>query len=474
MKGRSAALAGAVAFALASAGCHGSGLDKAGAGPKRASAPLTLTLLTGDATFAPEYAAAVERLSGGTMRIQVTVGGNQPSYEAGTVRAVRSGRYALGATGARVWDAFRVTSFQALVAPFLIQSLALERRVLAGPLAARMLAGIRRAGVVGLAVLPGPLRRPLGLTRAFVGPADYHGATIAIRYGGVARETFAALGAKSRGYVIGYLPPVDGAELDLNTIAENGYDTKARALTANVVLWPRPQTFFANRAAYDRLTPDQRRILVRAGRAALQPELARVVKDEEAGLAGVCERSSASLVTASATDVAALQRAVRPVYRALDRDPATRRFVAAIERLRGGGALAGTDTVRCGKTRGGQSLASRLNGSWQVNTSAQDLLAVGANPVEAERQHGSATLELRNGRWVGRERRSGFVWRGTYLVRGNVLRVVVDSCPREVPCARGPIAAYAWSVYDDRLSLALLSGTPWYFGLIARPLTRAG
>src|SRR5207244_6643586 len=136
-----------------------------------------------------------------------------PSYESKTIDAVRRGQADLGAVGARVWDAFGVKSFRALVAPFLVDSLALEQRVLAGPLAARMLAGLDRAGVVGLAVLPGPLRRPLGLSRRLVGPADYRRATIAIRLGGVARATFRALGATLQGSNIGHPPgPARGAE----------------------------------------------------------------------------------------------------------------------------------------------------------------------------------------------------------------------------------------------------------------------
>ena len=51
-----------------------------------------------------------------------------------------------------------VTSFQALLAPFLVDSLELERRVLESPLATRMLEGVEQAGVVGIALLAGPLR----------------------------------------------------------------------------------------------------------------------------------------------------------------------------------------------------------------------------------------------------------------------------------------------------------------------------
>ena len=284
---RTLAAAAVLTVALAAAGCTGSAANKAGGSSHSTAKPLVLTLLTGDSLFAPEYADAVRRLSGGAIRIEITVAGNQPAYEVKTVESVRKGKAELGAVGARVWDAFGVTSFQPLVAPFLVESLALERRVLASSLLARMLVGLDRAGVIGLAVLPGPLRRPLGLSRRLLRPSDYRGATIAIRFGGMTRATFHALGATPKGYDIGHLPAVDGAELDSNTVAINGYDARARALTANVVLWPRPQTIFANRATFDRLTPAQRDILRRAGREALDPELARIEKDEAAGLGGI-------------------------------------------------------------------------------------------------------------------------------------------------------------------------------------------
>jgi TRAP-type C4-dicarboxylate transport system substrate-binding protein len=461
----------AVLVALLAVGCSGSVANKAG-GPKHESAKrLTLTLLTGDSLFAPEYAAAVERLSGGTMRIEVEVAGNQPSYEAKTVDAVRKGRAELGAVGARVWDAFGVRSFRALVAPFLVDNLALEQRVLEGPLAPRMLAGLDRAGVVGLAVLPGPLRRPLGLAKPLVGPRDYRDATIAIRYGGVARATLRTLGATVKGYKVGVLPPVDGAELDSNTIAENGYDASAQTLTANVVLWPRPQTIFATRAAFGRLTHAQQDILRRAGRAAAASELSRVRKDEDDGLAGICARGKLALVTASPAQLAALQRAVQPVYRTLERDPLTRSLIAQITALRAKPPLTMTDTARCSGAR--TSGAAALEGTWEVTASFDDLVAAGVRPDDAERQRGGGTLELRSGQWVGHERLNGFAWRGRYSVQGRVLRLITTVCPRsEGLCLGDSIAQFTWSVYEDRLSLALASGTPSYWGLIAKPLTR--
>jgi TRAP-type C4-dicarboxylate transport system substrate-binding protein len=461
------------ALLVAATACTGSGVDKAGGSRSREAKPkpLTLTLFSGDRTFAPEYAAAVARLSGGAMRIRITVGGSEPDYERGTVRYVRSGRAQLGSVGARVWDTMGVSSFRALVAPFLIDSLELERQVLESPSVPRMLQGISRAGVVGLAVLPGPLRRPLGFSRPLLGPGDYRGARIAIRYGNVARTTFAVLGATTAGYHVGVLPAkADGAELDLNTIAENGFDAHATSLTTNVVLWPRPQTIFANAATFARLTPTQRLILRRAGRAALAPEIARVVKDEGAGLTAICGRAAVALDNASPAEVAALRRAVQPVYAELNKDPLTKSVLAEIAELRNGRP---TDTVRCASTSR-VSASSELEGRWSVTASRDELLAAGAPAAEAERQSGRVTLELRDGRWVARQSHSGFIWRGNYAVQGNLLRLTVASCrgPADV-CFHGTTAEYRWSLYRDRLSLRRVSGVAYYYGVIAKPLTRS-
>ena len=97
-----------------------------------------------------------------------------------------------------------MTSFQALVAPFLVDSQALQRRVLESPLAVRMLNGLEKARVVGVAVLP-PVAPALRDHLTPLGPEDYQGAKIGIRPGGVARAAFGALGAAAKGYVPGSL-----------------------------------------------------------------------------------------------------------------------------------------------------------------------------------------------------------------------------------------------------------------------------
>jgi TRAP-type C4-dicarboxylate transport system substrate-binding protein len=282
------------------------------------------------------FAAAVARRSHGAIRIKVagtwlnTGDGRELDFERGLVEAVRAGKAQLGIVGVRVWDTLGVDAFQALVAPFLIDSLRLERRAIESPPASQALAELRRAGVVGIALLPGRLRRPLGITRPLLGPGDYRGARIGVRPGRVARATFSALGARPASYIPGLLLDFDGVENDPLTITENGYDGDARTYAANVAFWPKPQTLIMNRAAYERLSARQQQLLQAAGRDALAPELTRIARDQRLGLSTLCAAGTVKLVRASKADLAALRKVVQPVYEQLDRDPQTQRWIALI------------------------------------------------------------------------------------------------------------------------------------------------
>jgi TRAP-type C4-dicarboxylate transport system substrate-binding protein len=89
-----------------------------------------------------------------------------------------------------------VTSLQALQAPMLITSQALENRVVTSPLARPLLAGLRVAGVTGLALLPADLLHPFGFGAPLLGPNDYAGATMRANPGRATGQLLAALGAR--------------------------------------------------------------------------------------------------------------------------------------------------------------------------------------------------------------------------------------------------------------------------------------
>jgi TRAP-type C4-dicarboxylate transport system substrate-binding protein len=328
----------AALLAFSAAGCGGGAVDKVGSPVAK---PLVLTLAAHDDDEGyGTFAAAVDRLSHGSIRIRiaenwrVTGTRRELDYERGIVGDVRSGKLPLGIVGVRVWDTLGVESFQALVAPFLVESLALEGRALRSPLVSEALAGVRRDGVVGIALLPGRLRRPLGITGLLRGPADYRGQKIAIRIGAVAEATFRALRAMPKPFIPVDFTGFDGAEIDPLTVTQNGWDQGVHGLTANVAFWPKPQTILMNRKAFAALTPQQRRILAQAGREALAPELARIARDQRLGISILCGDAGFRLATATPADAAALRKAVQPVYERIERNPLTRRWITQIARER--------------------------------------------------------------------------------------------------------------------------------------------
>jgi TRAP-type C4-dicarboxylate transport system substrate-binding protein len=465
----------AAALVALAAGCGGSGGDKAG-GRAETSAkqvapvgkPVSLTLVTVDLLWAEEFAAMARRLSGGTIRIEIRGGGKAiVDYERRLVGKVRAGEADLASVGARAWDRMGVSSFRALVAPFLVDGLELERRVLESTLVERMLAGVKPLDLVGLAILPGALRRPLGLTRRLVAPQDYAGASFGIRYGRVAQDTIAALGATPKGYRIGSLAGLDGAELDAWTVSRNEYAAAGAKLTANVVLWPRPETIVISREAFDRLAPAQQEVLRRAGREAVAPALARVRKEQDEALEVACGRGTLSLPSASASELTALRAAVRPVYAELDSDPLTRQLIAEIRKLRAGEAADG-ESVRCPASHAG---AAELEGVWESSVTRKAMLAGGASADEAATYAGSGKLELADRRWTFHGDRATVT--GTYVVTGDALRLTMLTCTAN-PCSPGAVTDYTWSVYRDTLSLTRRPGRPFWPRLIAKPATRVG
>ena len=470
MGGRAVLHVAVVALAAAASACGGSG-DKAGGRAEAATRPVvkpvTVTLLTVDRLWAEEFAGAARRLSGGTIRIDVRVGGNAiVDYERRFLQRVRAGDADMASVGARAWDRMGVTSFQGLVAAFAIDSLELQRRVLESPLVARALDGVRPLGLVGLAVLPGTLRRPLGLTRSLSGPKDFAGATIGTRFGRIAQESLEALGATPKGHRIGSLAGLDGAELDLTTIVSNGYDARGSQLTANVVLWARPETIVISRDSFARLSRAQRAVLRRAGREAIAPVAARIAREQNESLDVVCNRGALSLVAASPAERAALRAAVQPVYDELERDATTRALLAEISRLRA--QEPGPDPLRCTRPH---AAASSLEGAWESTVTHASMLAHGATAAEAATYGGRGTLELENGRWSFRTDRATVT--GTYTVGGDGIRLTMRTCTAN-PCEPGATTEYTWSVYRDTLSLERRAGRPFWPALVVAPRKRVG
>jgi TRAP-type C4-dicarboxylate transport system substrate-binding protein len=462
------------AAAVALAGC-GSSSDRTGG--TRTADRVVLTMANGNGTSIEldPFAKAVARLSGGKLAIRFhnEWRAGTTGYERGIIRDVAGGRADLAWVGTRAFDDAGVRAFDALHAPLLIDSYEAERRVLEGPLAGRMLAALPH-GLAGIGVLPGPMRKPLG-TAPFTEPADFRGRAVAITRSAVASATLRALGA--RGVEIpsgGDIAGLDGVESQVDSIQGNGYDGNAKYLAADVNLWPRPLVLFASRRAFDRLTAEQRDVLRRAAAEAVGPTLAQIEHDER-DAAGILCRRGVEFVTAGASRLAALRRAVAPVYARLEQDAQTRQ---AIEQIRAAGTGATPSTLpRCshpGRTAT-PSARTPLDGAWVLHTTAEDLRRIGTPEQDINPEnYGELTMTLRRGRWV-QQPTSGDRAAGSFTVKDHVITLIVETSSGGPARSRpGEVWTFRWSLYRGRLTLGPVRGKVSPEPMRARPWRRAG
>jgi TRAP-type C4-dicarboxylate transport system substrate-binding protein len=346
------------ALALGAAACGPGNLDKAG-GPVPKPVVLTLANDSGDLSGAQPFATAVNELSHGALQIRIEGPSGRLgdlNSETGLIKAVQAGKAQLGITGTQAFDTVAADGFQALQAPFLIDSYALQRKVLASDLPQKMLAALNPTGLVGLGLLPGVFARPFGFSRPLLAASDYRGAKIGTLPSLAAGETFRALGATL--VTSGGIGGLDGIETDVFA-ADMAFHRPGATLTGNVVFWPWPGVIFMNRGAFESLTTAQRSELFRA---AAKARAAKIYLGDDTGyLRDLCRRGT-KVVTASPADLAGLRVAVRPVYLTLEANPATRVFINQITAMRQ--AVGGSpDSLTCASARntgqGGTAIRAR-------------------------------------------------------------------------------------------------------------------
>ena len=460
------------------AGCGGSGSNKAGGTVPHA---VVLTLADGedDVSNAQPFANAVKQLSNGTLRIVIKSPWrpNDPRYETDLIKDVEAGKAQMGVSASRAFDTVRIDSFQALQTPFLIDSIALERKVLASDIRQQMLDGIEPSGLVGLAILPGPLRRPLGSANSFRSASDFRGRKIGIRASVVTAETLRALGA-----VPVVLPRdnntsgLDGAEGHLVNL-DAALPLRGATITGNVDFEPRPNVIFINRRTFESLSAAQRGVLIRA--AAEVQMTAAVYQPDDGAAQDLCRRGI-KIVAASATDLAGLRAAARPVYAALESNPSTKAFIQQITSIRA--AVGGSpDAVTCttsAQAGGTTQAVTRLDGKWEVTYTRSEFFAAGAQSGEdIPGNWGHFTMTFDRGHWltIGPDVGPGAgPASGRYVVHGD--QITFYRTDHAYPGSDTEIwGPYTWSVYRDTLTFRKSkSFGEGPTGLVVKPWRRSG
>jgi TRAP-type C4-dicarboxylate transport system substrate-binding protein len=297
------------------------------------------------------WADLVAKDSGGSLKIQFRNNWRrgETANETGTISDVRAGKVDLGWVGVRTFDLAGDTDFQALLAPMLVDSHDLQAKVFQEGIPEEMFAGVSDLGVSGVAVLPGPMRKVLGITKPFRAPRDFRGTVVGMQSSALSQQSLEALGATTKAEPSGAsLDGLDAYEQQLASINGNGYVAEAKYVTANLNLWPRPLAILGNREAIAALSDSQRAALEKASVDAVMPALdASRAEDTDAGQQ-LCQQGM-QMVDASDAQLAALAKAEQPAY---DEIAANSRSAGWLQRIRTlkSSLSVGPDTASCHDT----------------------------------------------------------------------------------------------------------------------------
>ena len=386
----------------------------------------------------------------------------------------------MGLIPARAWDTEGVTSLRALQAPFLIDSEELMARVVTSELAGEMLAGLDRAGVVGLALLPEELRHPFGFGRTLRSLGDFAGQTVRAPRSELTFSALRLLGATPEDLVGAAFSArvADGsvAGADSGFALASGLPRAAIA-TANVTLYPKVSALVVDRDAWVKLTDEQRATLRDAARRTLARILERSVPEAELARR-YCARGG-RVVLAEQADLAAMTAAVQPLYADLERDAGTKALIAGIRELEGGlPATAGSPPSECrppapAAVAQGDEGARVLDGVWRVEIEYEEGIEAGLPPDVAAQELGVQTIRLASGRydWRWRARDGEQRCPGTYEVAGDLVvftdegecsgswEAAFERAGRTIRWSR--VLSHAQGDPVDQALRELLYGKPW-------------
>ena len=318
--------------------------------PVRVARATTITLRFGYVTTPQhpygiaiaKFKAAVKAASRGRLTIDA-VPGASGANDVTLLEDVEGGSIGMAAVSTAVWDVAGVTVFQPLQAPFLITNYPLEESVLGGPIGRGMLAspnGPAKLGLVGLGMVEGGMRKPVGRTVALKSPADFQGKTFRAPLSGVMVSALTSLGATP---VAMSLPDtyralrrgtIDGLEANFGLIVTQRFNEVARFVTTDVNLWPFPAAVVIGKERWGNLTAGQRRILRIAGASLARNSIEGVFIDPPPAATNfvriLCD-AGMTFAVAGGANRQALSEAVRPVIDALAANPKTGGFLRQIQ-----------------------------------------------------------------------------------------------------------------------------------------------
>ncbi|WP_460627696.1 TRAP transporter substrate-binding protein [Intrasporangium mesophilum] len=403
------------------------------------------------------------QLSGGKLTLDADGywEGTDLSQETDAINAVRAGKADIAVVSARPWHDAGVTAFDALIAPFTIDSLALQQTVLSSDLPDAMLPAVEKLGLEGIGVLPGSIRFPVGITRAFTSLADFKDARIGHAPSFVEELTLLSLGADPVKFIGNgtSIKGLDGISIQVAGISQ--YSDSVNGVTANLPLYPRPIVIVASAQAYQKLSEQQRGWLRSAVRDSIGAATSGLRKETRDTLATLCRNSWFRVYNATPEAVDALHDVVRPLVAALRDDAGTAGYLDRIAQLRAGVTPYSDETPSCNGNAGSVGAqAARPARSAFDGTYRMDLPA-GCD--RAPENCGTFFFVFDRGRFAFTEENGpACTWAyGTFTVSGIRFEWLFTDgggiAPSDTLNQPGEFFAYFWKRYKEQVTLTLLT-----------------
>lgn len=277
-----------------------------------------------------KFKEEVEKASNGQITINTLPGASQGN-DVTLLDDVSGGSIEMAGVSAAVFDNKGVNVFQPLMAPFVIDNYALSEKVLGGDIGQKMLDsenGPKKLGLVGLGILEGGLRKPVGRSVALKSVADFKGKKIRAPASKIMVDTLKALGAEPVSMPLGDVAPalqngtIDGLEANYGLIVTQKFNEGAKYVTADVTLWPFPAVVVINKDQWNKLSSDQQKILEDAGKNLAKNSVESFTNPAPGATNFVkvlCD-SGMTFAMAGAENRAALAKAAAPALDALKKD----------------------------------------------------------------------------------------------------------------------------------------------------------
>ncbi|NYZ15583.1 TRAP transporter substrate-binding protein [Azospirillum sp. RWY-5-1] len=226
---------------------------------------------------------AVAKKSGGKMEISV-----YPARQLGDDRQLLEG-VRLGTIDAAVVSSSTFALFtpvmDALQLPFLIPSYQALSDAFLSPPADKMLASLDALGIKGLGYYEGGFRHFLNSKRPVHKVADMQGLKIRVVPNPLHIAIFRALGANPTPMPYGEVytaletGALDGSEINVSSVLSERFYEKAKHMTMTGQYFF-PAVTIVNKAKFDRLTPEQRKVLTDAARETIRPQVEAAAAQE--------------------------------------------------------------------------------------------------------------------------------------------------------------------------------------------------